>query len=85
MCIFLFSCKHPKTAPDHILVQGELANGALASISFRKARKPVDALGLRWLITGTKGELEVTFPEEYGAEHLAGKAAVFACTKTSAA
>lgn len=29
---------------------------------------------------GEEKNVEVTFPEEYGAEHLAGKAAVFACT-----
>jgi len=29
---------------------------------------------------GEEKEVEVTFPEEYGAAHLAGKAAVFACT-----
>lgn len=54
---------YPKNTPDHIFVQGELASGALASISFRKVAKPVDELGLRWLISGTKGEIEVTMPE----------------------
>ncbi|MBT8455574.1 MAG: trigger factor [Rhodobacteraceae bacterium] len=29
---------------------------------------------------GEEKSVEVSFPEEYGAEHLAGKAAVFACT-----
>ena len=29
---------------------------------------------------GEEKDVEVTFPEEYGATHLAGKAAVFACT-----
>jgi trigger factor len=29
---------------------------------------------------GEEKDVEVTFPEEYGAEHLAGKAAVFKCT-----
>lgn len=56
---------HPKTAPDHILVQGVLESGAVASIDFRKAKKPVDGLGLRWLITGTGGEIEVTLPEDH--------------------
>ena len=56
---------HPKTAPDHILVQGVLESGAVASIDFRKAKKPVDGLGLRWLITGANGEIEVTIPEDH--------------------
>ena len=29
---------------------------------------------------GDEKDVEVSFPEEYGAEHLAGKAAVFSCT-----
>ncbi|KAL7809520.1 hypothetical protein V8C26DRAFT_411411 [Trichoderma gracile] len=49
-----------KTVPDHILVTGKLESGAVASISFRKAAEAVDGKGLRWLITGTKGELEIT-------------------------
>ncbi|KAH6896825.1 hypothetical protein B0T10DRAFT_583489 [Thelonectria olida] len=56
---------HPRTAPDHVFVQGELSSGAVASLSFRKAKKPVDGLGLRWLITGTEGEIEITFPEDH--------------------
>jgi predicted dehydrogenase len=67
----------PKTAPDHIFVQGELLSGALASISFRKAKKPVDALGLRWLITGTEGEIEITFPEDHFQFGHAGRAIRF--------
>ena len=35
---------------------------------------------LAGLKVGDKKEVEVTFPEEYGAPNLAGKAAVFACT-----
>lgn len=54
---------HPRTAPDHIFVQGTLESGAVASLNFRKAKKSVDGLGLRWLISGTDGEIEVTFPE----------------------
>lgn len=68
------SSSHPKTAPDHILVQGELTSGALASVAFRKTKKPADGLGLRWLITGTDGEIEVTIPESHlqmGAENRA--------------
>lgn len=56
---------HPKTAPDHILVQGILESGAVASLAFRKAKKPADGLGLRWTITGTEGEIEVTIPEDH--------------------
>ncbi|MFV0491908.1 MAG: trigger factor [Pseudorhodobacter sp.] len=40
--------------------------------------------GFEEQLVGTKAgdekKVEVTFPEEYGAEHLAGKAAVFECT-----
>ncbi|KAL6699495.1 hypothetical protein J3F84DRAFT_404543 [Trichoderma pleuroticola] len=45
---------------DHILVNGKLESGAVASLSFRKVTKTVDGKGLRWLISGTKGELEIT-------------------------
>ncbi|CAM1510623.1 Fc.00g009580.m01.CDS01 [Cosmosporella sp. VM-42] len=55
----------PKSAPDHTFIQGVLESGAVASITFRKAKKPVDGLGLRWLITGTEGEIEVTLPEDH--------------------
>ncbi|KAF7564007.1 hypothetical protein G7046_g91 [Stylonectria norvegica] len=54
-----------KTSPDHILVQGVLENGAVASLDFRKAKGAADGLGLRWLITGTEGEMEVTIPEDH--------------------
>ncbi|MBT9384234.1 trigger factor [Pseudooceanicola sp. CBS1P-1] len=36
--------------------------------------------GLKGVKAGDSKDVEVTFPEEYGAEHLAGKAAVFECT-----
>jgi trigger factor len=36
--------------------------------------------GLIGVKKGDEKEVEVTFPAEYGAEHLAGKAAVFTCT-----
>ncbi|KAL7914233.1 hypothetical protein GGI35DRAFT_238021 [Trichoderma velutinum] len=49
-----------KTAPDHFFVNGKLENGAAASLSFRKVLKTVDGKGLRWIISGTKGELEIT-------------------------
>ncbi|KAF9880787.1 oxidoreductase family protein [Colletotrichum karsti] len=53
---------HPKTAPDHILVQGLLKNGAPAMINFRTAASTVDDVGIRWVITGSKGEIETTTP-----------------------
>lgn len=56
---------YPKSTPDHVFVQGELESGAIASLSFRKTPKPVDGLGMRWLISGTKGEIEVTMPEDH--------------------
>ncbi|KAM0246713.1 hypothetical protein ACHAQJ_010111 [Trichoderma viride] len=49
-----------RTAPDHMFLNGKLDNGAIASIAFRKVTKTVDGKGLRWLISGTKAELEIT-------------------------
>lgn len=54
---------YPKSAPDHIFVQGVLEGGAVASLSFRSVPSAVDRTGFRWLISGTKGEIEVTTPE----------------------
>lgn len=53
----------PKNTPDHILVQGTLTSGAVASIIFRKPKSAVDNIGVRWLITGTEGEIEITTKE----------------------
>lgn len=51
---------YPKTAPDHVLVQGQLQNtGAPASISFRTTKSKED-IGIRWIISGSKGEIEIT-------------------------
>ncbi|KAL7924480.1 hypothetical protein ACQKWADRAFT_311260 [Trichoderma austrokoningii] len=49
-----------RTAPDHMLVQGALESGAMVSISTRTAPQPIDGHYLRWLITGSEGELELT-------------------------
>lgn len=49
-----------RTSPDHILIQGSLQSGALASISFRATvGEPVDNTSIRWIISGTTGEIEV--------------------------
>ena len=61
----LVNDSYKRTAPDHILVQGSLASGAVGSLILRKAQDPVDGLGLRWLITGTRGEIEITCPEQH--------------------
>jgi predicted dehydrogenase len=55
----------PKNTPDTILTNGKLQSGAAASVTVRKTTKPVDELGLRWLISGTKGEIEVTMKEAH--------------------
>ncbi|KAL7805681.1 hypothetical protein V8C44DRAFT_352019 [Trichoderma aethiopicum] len=49
----------PRTAPDHIFVQGVLQSGAVASINYHR---PGALLGknFRWLISGTEGEIEFT-------------------------
>ena len=61
---------YPKTSPDHILVQGILESGALASLTFRSPiPRTVDGTGWRWIITGSAGEIEITGPEaswQYG-------------------
>jgi predicted dehydrogenase len=48
------------TAPDTILLQGILESGALTSVIMRTSPEPVDNAGFRWIISGTKGELELT-------------------------
>lgn len=49
-----------RTSPDHIAVQGTLENGAIASINY--STFPHSALdeGVRWTISGTKGQIVVT-------------------------
>ncbi|TVY83515.1 Galactose/lactose metabolism regulatory protein GAL80 [Lachnellula suecica] len=50
----------PRTAPDHVLVQGKLASDALASISYRTVpTAQVQEPGIIWTITGTEGEIVV--------------------------
>lgn len=51
-----------KTAPDHVFVQGTLASGAVAALNFRAADNSVDGTSVRWTITGTEGEIEITVP-----------------------
>lgn len=58
----LVDLAHPKTSPDHILVQGTLKNGAAASIVYRRVSSSIDDVGIRWLITGLEGEIEVVIP-----------------------
>ncbi|KAH7313552.1 oxidoreductase [Stachybotrys elegans] len=55
----------PKNVPDHWLIQGILESGAVASIAFRwaKYQNAVDDVGVRWIITGTEGELEIVTPQ----------------------
>lgn len=53
-----------KTSPDDILVQGRLEGGALASLTYYTAPgKSIDGVGIRWLITGSEGQIEITTPE----------------------
>lgn len=51
---------YPVTSPDTVVLQGVLDNGAVASLSLRSSRSAVDDTGFRWLISGTKGEIELT-------------------------
>lgn len=55
-----------RTSPDEIFVQGKLESGAVAAINFRRipfGNKTVDNVGVRWVITGTEGEIELTTQE----------------------
>ncbi|KAF3014412.1 hypothetical protein E8E14_005481 [Neopestalotiopsis sp. 37M] len=61
----VLSPTHPKSSPDHILVQGTLLSGAVASMSLRKPKAAADDVGFRWIITGTDGELVLTAPERH--------------------
>lgn len=54
--------EYEKTAPDHIFVQGLLDGGAVASLSFRKPGSTAEETGIRWYISGTKGEILLTGP-----------------------
>ncbi|KAK4449688.1 putative oxidoreductase [Podospora aff. communis PSN243] len=58
--------EYRRTAPDTIMVQGRLESGAVASISFRHSKASVDFTGVKWVISGTEGEMEVVFPEMLG-------------------
>lgn len=51
----------PKTAPDHIYVQGRLKSGSVFSLTLRGGQ-PLNGLGAVWSIHGEKGEIEVTSP-----------------------
>src|SRR5688572_18588975 len=51
---------YPTTAPDTMFVQGILGNGALAALTLRSVRTAVDDTGFRWIVSGTKGEIELT-------------------------
>lgn len=46
------------TAPDHVLIEGELAGGVLASVSIKSL--PAHGTGFRFEVHGTDGMLEVT-------------------------
>ncbi len=61
----LVSPNHPKTTPDHVLVQGTLSSGAVVSLTYRTIPdpdQPIDEVGIRWLITGDEGEIELCTP-----------------------
>ncbi|KAM3070495.1 hypothetical protein ACMFMG_010318 [Clarireedia jacksonii] len=54
----------PRTAPDHVFVHGTLESDAIVSIDYREPGGPsASGVGLRWIITGTEGEIELTTPE----------------------
>lgn len=50
----------PRTTPDHILLQGHLASGALISYSVRGGLPIPGTPGLVWSIYGENGEIRVT-------------------------
>ncbi|PQE18139.1 oxidoreductase family protein [Rutstroemia sp. NJR-2017a BBW] len=54
----------PRTSPDHIFIHGTLESDAIVSINYREPGGPsASGVGLRWIITGTEGEIELTAPE----------------------
>ncbi|KAK1700770.1 oxidoreductase family protein [Colletotrichum godetiae] len=57
----LINASYPKSSPDHILVQGILQNGAPASLTFRTTPAAASEVGARWIISGTKGEIEAVW------------------------
>lgn len=50
------------TAPEYILVQGVLESGAAASINLRCVPASVEESSIRWIVSGTEGELELIAP-----------------------
>lgn len=56
---------YPKTAPDHILVQGVTDQGVISSITFRRSTGVVDDAAIRWVIAGTKGEISLTASDKW--------------------
>ncbi|CAG9998787.1 unnamed protein product [Clonostachys byssicola] len=54
---------YPVTVPDSFLIQGILSSGGIASYALRFVRSTVNGRGGRWLISGTKGELELTYDQ----------------------
>jgi predicted dehydrogenase len=53
---------YKKNVPDHVLVQGTLESGAVASIAYRfvHMNAAIGEVGIRWIISGTDGEIEIT-------------------------
>ncbi|XTI83100.1 NAD(P)-binding protein [Cenococcum geophilum] len=52
-----------RTSSDEILLHGRLEGGAVASLHFRTGPPEPDGMGLRWLITGTQGSIEISHPQ----------------------
>lgn len=55
--------EYPKTSPDHIFVQGITEQGIVSSIALHRSKGPVDDTDMRWIISGTEGEIAVTGPD----------------------
>lgn len=51
-----------RTSPDIVLLQGKLEGGVVANMHFHTGMNGVDSSGhnLRWMISGTDGDIEVT-------------------------
>jgi len=52
------------TAPEYVLIQGVLESGAVASINLRFVPASADDAVIRWIISGTEGELNFVGPAE---------------------
>lgn len=65
--------EYQKTAPDHIFVQGNTKDNIAASFAFRACKALADDdARVRWIISGTEGEICIETPRFWQGMHLGG-------------